>query len=359
MNRIRVRDSCRVATVIREKLQNASSNRVYDLAGRYRDMNHTLMSLARSNALLRRACQLGYQGAARRLVSRVNRFTDHLRRELEGLPDSLSAGPGVPTISQIAGELTQVEDEFGGWEYRAQVQVLAVKTDPIQLDEINLGPFSINLELNLLYRLGNQQGTTGHLPFQVVALEPNTAAGNNHITHPHVSDDRLCTGESTNAIKSALLEGRLADFFLIIRGLLQTYNDDSPYVSLDAWNGTECPECGERVREDDRCHCEECQHDVCDGCMSSCAACGDSSCYGCLFNCKHCEDYHCGDCMKQCSECDQKCCTGCLDEGLCPPCVDYKENQDEAEDIEEQEIAKTGEPDKADATAPVAAPATT
>ena len=358
MNRIRDRDSCRIATVIRENLQGALHYRLYEQSARYKDINHTLKNLAHSNALMHRACRLGYRGAAERLVHQVNRFTDHLRRELEGLPMTLASGLCIPTFSQIAGELIQIEDEFGDWEYRPREQLLKVTTDPIQLDDIRLGPFSINVELNVIHRLGNQHGVTGHHPFKVIALEPNTAAGNNHITHPHVSDDRLCTGESTNAVKSALLEGRLADFFLIVRSLLQTYNPDSPYVSLDVWRGTECHECSERVREDDRYYCEDCQHDVCNDCMSSCAACGDSSCYGCLINCKHCEDYHCHGCMKQCSECDQKCCTGCLDEGLCPPCVDYKESQqDDIEDIEEQDQAKPHEYEDATETTPVATPA--
>lgn len=344
MNRIRDRDSCRVATVIRENLQGASHYRLYEQSARYEEINHTLKNLAHSNALLHKACRLGYRGAAERLVHQVNIFTDHLRRELEGLPVTLGAGLCIPTFSHIAQELIQIEDEFGSWEYQPREQLFKVATDPIQLDDIRLGPFSINLELNEIYRLGGQQGVTGHHPFKVIAVEPNTAAGNSHITHPHVSDDRLCTGESTNAVRSALLEGRLADFFLIVQSLLQTYNPHSPYVPLDAWNGTECHECGEYVREDDRYYCEVCEHDVCDGCMTACAICGDSSCYGCLTLCKHCENYHCGWCMKACPGCHQNCCDHCLEDELCPPCVDNKENQDDESDTtQEQDITTPDE----------------
>ncbi len=42
---------------------------------------------------------------------------------------------------------------------------------------------------------------------------------------------------------AALTEGRLLDFFMIVRQVLQTYSPDSPYVSLDDWYGRQCSDC--------------------------------------------------------------------------------------------------------------------
>ena len=337
MNTKRARDSCSAASIIRDQLLRASHDRIYRWAGQYRDMNHTLHTLADTNSMLRRACHLGYHGAAKRLISRVNRLTVHLRQELNGLPVLDHPSQSIPTLGQLADELQQIQDEYGEWRYSRQSRVLSARTEPIELEDVYLGPFSIELELNGLSHFAGIQGGTGQHPFRVVALDPHPAIGNSHITHPHVSDERLCTGESTHLISSALMEGRLADFFLIVRGLLQTYNPDSPYVPLDVWTGTICHECGERVHEDDRYYCDICEHDVCDGCSGSCSNCGDSACLGCLINCTHCEEYHCRDCMKTCSDCGEPSCVDCLDDGLCPPCVEDKENQID-HDLEEEQV---------------------
>ena len=335
MNQNHARDSCSVALVVHDRLLAALQGRIQSRAERYADLGINLLGVARTSSLLKRACSCGYHGAAKRLTRRVDRLAEDLRRELDGLPTPHDAQEDIPTPGQLAGELRQIEDEFGKWKYQSRERVLSVTTGPIQLEDVYLGPFSIELELDPLAHFAGQPGGTGQHPFKVIALDPQPAAGSSHVTHPHVSDERLCTGESAHSVSSALMDGRLADFFLIVRGLLQTYNLDSPYVSLDVWTGTSCHECGDRVHEDDRSWCDECEHDVCDGCMSSCDECGDSSCYGCLTTCKHCEEYHCDGCMKTCSECGKSCCIGCMEDEMCPPCLEDKENQDEPEDDQE------------------------
>lgn len=354
MNINRARNSCSMASLIRGLLQTAAQDRIYSRAGQYRDMNPTLHMLADTSSLLRRACRLGYHGAAKRLANRVDRLAANLRHELNNLPSQLGHTFQVPTVAEIAGELQQIDDEFGEWHYSWQFKHLSVRTGPIELEDVYLGPFAIWLELDGLARFVSTPGGTGQHPFTVVAIDPHPASGNKHITHPHVSDDRLCTGESTLLITAALMEGRLADFFLIVRGLLQTYNPDSPYVPLDSWSGTTCNECGQRVHEDDRYFCEICNCDVCDGCSGRCNSCDESACLGCLTNCKHCEEYHCQNCTKRCAECNEPCCVGCLDEELCPACVEDKENQD---NDEEQEQAETTHQEDISEVATTATPA--
>jgi hypothetical protein len=55
------------------------------------------------------------------------------------------------------------------------------------------------------------------------------------VTHPHVLDDHLCEGEGRQAIHAALTAGRLVDFFHLVKGILETYNEDSPYEALSDW----------------------------------------------------------------------------------------------------------------------------
>jgi hypothetical protein len=358
MDQKRARDSCTVASIIREKLVRASQDRLYQRSSRYGDVNHTLLALAGASSLLRKACHCGYYGAAQRLHARIERQVQALRRDLDDIPAEQNSNQKTPTIRQLAGELRQIEEEFGEWKFEPGVQLLSVRTGPIHLEEVYLGPFSIELELSGLSYFSGSQAGAGQHPFRVVALDPHPAAGNRHVTHPHVSDERLCTGESTPLISAALMNGRLADFFLIVRGLLQTYNPDSPYVALDVWTGTSCNECGDRVHEDDRYYCESCDHDVCDGCTGRCQSCDESACLGCLINCKHCEAYHCVGCMKDCTECGSRCCVDCLDEKLCPPCVEAKENQSDPENTEEQEATETAAGDNPVEATPVEATST-
>ncbi len=333
----RTRDSCRVANLVRDKLITAARDRLYRKATQYRDLNQSLSIFIKTSRLLNRACRLGYQCAAHRQFVKVNRLAGELNRDLEAHITQREPNPRIPSVTELAGELQQIDDEFGQWWYKADSHVLSVKTSSIVLGEVYLGPFSIELELNELPHFAGIQAGTGQHPFRVVALDPQPAAGNQHITHPHVSDERLCTGESAFMVSAALMEGRLADFFLIIRSLLQTYNPDSPYVPLDVWHGSACNECGERIHEDDLYYCENCGSDVCDGCTGRCTNCDDSACLGCLINCPQCEEYSCKQCMKKCAECGESCCVGCLEDELCPACFDAKENnRDQDESIEKE-----------------------
>ena len=75
---------------------------------------------------------------------------------------------------------------------------------------------------------------------------------------------------SNKALQAALEVGRLCDFFLMVRQVLRTYNPDSPYVSLDNWEGKQCSDCGDFINEDCRCYCELCDRTYCEQCMSVC-----------------------------------------------------------------------------------------
>ncbi|MCX6963421.1 MAG: hypothetical protein NTZ08_13390, partial [Verrucomicrobia bacterium] len=82
------------------------------------------------------------------------------------------------------------------------------------------------------------ESETGVRCFDIVALEPNPASGRDEIVHPHVNGRDLCAGDAEGPVHRALDDGRIVEAFLMIRSVLTTYNRRSPYVSLEAWEGS-------------------------------------------------------------------------------------------------------------------------
>ena len=105
--------------------------------------------------------------------------------------------------------------------------------------DLYFGPFEIRLDWR---QLGSAT------PYRVVALDPHPAAKDTDVTHPHVQEEQLCEGEGRSAVRAALAEGRLYDFFLLVSQLLHTYGRGSAYVELDNWDGIPCDDCNAPVR---------------------------------------------------------------------------------------------------------------
>lgn len=70
-----------------------------------------------------------------------------------------------------------------------------MQTDVIELDGLYLGAFWIELSWS------NSRDT--QLTYQIVADDPHPAAHDSSTTHPHVSNQTLCEGEGSAAIKAA------------------------------------------------------------------------------------------------------------------------------------------------------------
>jgi hypothetical protein len=175
----------------------------------------------------------------------------------------------------------------------------------------------------------------------VVALDSNSARRNEDVTHPHVRSRQLCAGEATLPLQKALEQGRLTDAFHLIRSVLETYNPDSAYASLDDWEGVSCWNCGYSTNEDDRSFCEGCDQDVCGDCTSMCKSCdqvrcascktkcdvcNETCCQGCLTNSACSELSCCKDCLCACTECGAEVAKSEIDEeiDLCPTCCEAK-----------------------------------
>jgi hypothetical protein len=201
-----------------------------------------------------------------------------------------------------------------------------VTTDPIELEDVYLGPFEIQLALRDL------RNSRTWLPCSVIALEPNASAASDSVTHPHVSNKELCPGEASAGMRASLTEGRICDFFLLVRSVLLTYNAGSAYVPLEKWEGEPCPECGDLMSEEGRFWCESCDRDYCEDCMSGCRSCDVPLCRRCAVECPVCEEPTCEGCMSECKECRRVCCASCLDDSLCAECKRNKETQHEQAD---------------------------
>ena len=191
---------------------------------------------------------------------------------------SVDEGDRQPqSLSAIHADLVQLESEFGAVELRLQEGIVAVQTDPITLQDVYLGPFSIELHLGRLRRLESSC-------FDCLALEPHPAKENPGVTHPHVSNKMLCAGDATLPLSTALKEGRIADAFCLVNAVLHEYNAGSPHVSLENWggDGVRCDDCNRLLNAADVYYCDGCERACCDECSRCCAGCEQSFCANCL-----------------------------------------------------------------------------
>ena len=211
----------------------------------------------------------------------------------------------VPDLRFLLDELQQLEDEFGEVKLEIQIKKLSVVTEQIVLENVHLGCFRIQLSWKTL------ADEAGHHNFEIVALDPNPAASNDAVTHPHVSDGSLCPGDAWVPIQRALEQGRIADAFCLVRSVLTNYNSNSPYVPLGQWNGVSCHECGYRVDPDDLSTCEGCCDGYCSDCILECGSCEYYRCLACMERCSHCDLRCCRDCLQACSACTERSCPGC------------------------------------------------
>jgi hypothetical protein len=263
-----------------------------------------------------------------RLERSLQRCSDRIReisRQVSG------SGRLMPpqTVREIFKDLIALSDEFEGVRVDGANQTLSITTEPIVLEEIDLGPFEIRLHWD---RIGERR------PYEVVALEPNPAGESSETTHPHVKGEQLCEGDGRVSIDRALRSGRLLDFFQIVSRILDTYNSGSAYVSLSHWNGSPCADCGDVVCDNDQYTCDRCGDRLCRECLSSCTRCDGICCHTCTNYCRSCEESICSGCQHDCGQCQRPVCNSCLSEtGLCQECQEERD----AESFDEYESDST------------------
>ena len=273
---------------------------------------------------LQRARQRGWHLAANRIQRDLTISIQRLQSELT---DRLSQcrkpsnDPPVASLADIQADLLALQEEFEQVTFSRRDRTLTVTTEPLELEEVYLGPFKIRLEWGKL-------STECFQPYQVIAVDPNPAVSNEGVTHPHVQNEAVCEGDGRQPIQRALEQGRLLDFFLIVANLLRTYNDSSPYVSLSDWYGVACTDCGTNVCDDERWICERCGVSVCGDCYVGCCNCDRIYCSACVTCCPACDESHCRSCAKECADCQATLCISChQDNERCPDCHEAKEIQ--------------------------------
>jgi hypothetical protein len=248
------------------------------------------------------------------------------RRELENALQGRQRRPAdrqVMSASNVYQDILALYEEFEDVEIDVAEHELRVTTDRIDLEGIFLGAFQIRLDWHSL----------NDLPaYRVVALDPNPATSNSGVTHPHVQDEHLCEGDGRPAIRAALAECRLYDFFLLVSQLLHTYGQGSAFVELDDWDGTPCDDCGASIGDNDHYYCHRCDSTLCSRCSASCEECGDSYCSGCISQCAACGYDHCSTCLEECPVCHDVFCKDCRVEGLCKKCHDKQRNEENEDD---------------------------
>jgi len=339
----------KIANTIRQALAELNSQGCPKISDQLQSFVSKFQELDSQSRKLGKALAHSWQMAAEkccsgahRLLSDISYLATSLRQATENPLKQ------IPKLHLLVEELDQLQAEFGDMEFDRESNTLSVITESITLEDIYLGPFRIQLELN---KLGQRNSSF----YYCVALEPNPAATDESVTHPHVSNEQLCEGDGSEAIITSLEQGRLCDFFAVIRSILNTYNPDSPYVSLSEWEGITCYDCGCVVSSDNAYYCEHCDYDFCEscstychscdttvclGCSAECPCCGEIVCSSCIAVCPQCEGDCCRLCLDECSECQSQCCQDCLENGLCPNCRERKETE-ENEKQQEENQAKT------------------
>ena len=300
------RQAIRAALRVHEHLQGAGSlvNVGALPAGRWQE-------LRRVSSRFELAQQRNWRVASASVVSELDYQLRRFTSELESIRTDLSQARHQERISPasvIAADLLALSAEFEAVSIDLKEKVLRVDTTEIVLEETYLGPFRIVLHWE---QIGQTRA------YQVVAQKPNCAGDRSDVTHPHVEDHHLCEGAGASAIRSALVGGRLLDFFLLVRQILQTYNPGSAYVSLGDWSGdgsddVVCEDCGYQTSSEDCTCCERCDRQVCDDCSRRCPQCESSLCSSCATSCDRCSQSFCDSCLSRSGDGEQACCQACL-----------------------------------------------
>ena len=257
-----------------------------------------------------------------------------LETNVRALDEAADRRP-IASLGDILADLRALESEFENFAIDLRAGTVSVTTDPIILEGITLGPFQIVVAVE---RLGEPS------PYDLVALDPNPAAGSSEFVHPHVQDEILCEGEGKAAIRRASEQGRIHDLCVIVRQILRTYHAGSAYLPLSQWDGRECHDCGRRAGDDETTRCGRCDHDLCFDCSVRCPGCRDDVCAGCRTSCSTCAASPCDGCIRGCAECGLSFCAECLDGRLCDDCQPSVENpDDQTTDESDEETATTAD----------------
>jgi hypothetical protein len=254
---------------------------------------------------LKKVRSRGWHVAAANLFEDIDYQAAQVIRSLEAFRTLVPSAPKASRIappSQIAADLAVLPDEFESVQIDLNGRTVSVRTEPLELESLWLGPFDICLWWE---RIGVRHA------YEVIAKDPQRPCRDEEVTHPHVRSNLLCEGDATLPIKAALAGGRLLDFFVLVHQTLQTYNSGSPYVAVEEWNGIRCPDCGYSMDEDSACRCEACDSQLCSECTMYCRSCDRYVCSECSGECSACQRAYCQSCLTDPPQAFRRLCAGC------------------------------------------------
>jgi hypothetical protein len=272
------------------------------------------------------AIRRGWRAASDSLLTDLDYSLRRLCSECDtcrvNLPRPATAGRLAPP-SEIVADILALDAEFNNLEIKLEENLLQVQTDPIVLEETPLGRFRIELRWDLISK---------ERAYEVIAESPHTPEHDEEVTHPHVRDSQLCEGEGKNPIRRALNEGRLFDFFILVRQVLETYNPGSAYVELSRWNGVACKDCGYHMPGDDYSTCDRCEDPLCSECSIGCSRCHRYVCNGCCTTCEACDRTLCESCLQVADRSGQLLCPTCFEDTLEDSDEKFNSEEDAAPD---------------------------
>jgi len=336
-----------IADRIQDALRKLKRGRYAELLSQLTYLEDNLTEIADRSKRLRISIERSWLSAAGSCCDGINRITNDVSYYLSRFKE-LTDKPvqEIPKLSALVEDLRQLQQEFGKVELNKASNTISVITEPITLQDVYLGPFEIKLDLNRLPDLYRSS------PYFCIALDPHPAAASDDVTHPHVTGDRLCEGDGATAIRVALEQGRLCDFFTLARSILNTYSPDSPYVRLDEWDGQACYECGYVTDEENSYFCSFCDQTFCEECSTCCHSCNETVCNSCSQLCAYCQESSCPNCIEECIKCKRLYCSSCLEEDLCPKCKEELENENEQHSNQNTTTNHDGSPEQSKTTQP-------
>jgi len=250
---------------------------------------------------------------------------EHLRHRQQALREFLQQRPLLP-VHEIWRDLLALGEEFPEVECDLKKGTLTVVTEDIVLEGADLGSFQIVLRWDSL------KSDPSYL-----VINPDSELLYSDITHPHVQNQQLCEGEGSGPISQALEQGRLLDFFVLVRQVLETYNPDSAYRKLSHWRGRDCQDCGCSVSDDESSHCDACGNELCGDCRYGCQHCSNDCCSQCHAVCAHCLGIFCSNCLETCTSCSREFCESCQESPTCCQSCYDKEHPSHASTETEEE----------------------
>lgn len=241
----------------------------------------------------------------RMIIDRLNRGISLINSTISyvNMFSSLKKEIGIMSLKDIYTELLSIKCRYKDVTFKNNT--LSLTTTNVTLQDIDLGRFQISIKFSHI-----KEGDLNQI-IKAVALEPNPASSDSSTTHPHVQDDLICYGNIHSLVKQSLHCGNIENAVDLINELLHSYNDESPYVSLEDWEGVKCSNCGDSTSQED--YCRGCDNTLCGDCLNCCDNCGRGFCSECINNCHNCDNYICENCESGC-ECGNSFCSSCLNE---------------------------------------------